>query len=165
MKMRHLSLACSLAIAVLATGCASTAPTMNAQRPATKELQASVVKGVATPTVLANGHDIDAEVSQSLLDSFSAQAGKAGVKVVPTGVPVTITVQEYRARSTAARLIGGILAGADHIKADVAVGESSFVIEDTAVTVVSGIKTVAENVGVQAANGVASIAAGDNLAK
>lgn len=106
------------------------------------------------------------EVSKSLLDSFSAQAGKAGV-VVPTGLPVTITVQEYRARSTAVRLIGGILAGTDQIKADVALGDSNFVIEDTAATVVpvvTGIKTVAENVGVQAANGLASIAAGGNLA-
>ncbi|MDW3685313.1 hypothetical protein RA280_26920 [Cupriavidus sp. CV2] len=157
MMIRRLSLVSALAIAALATGCASTAPTMDANRPISKSLQASVVKGVAKPTVVANGHEIDPEVTQSLLDSFSKQATKAGVKVLDTGLPVTITVQEYSARPTAARLLVGVLAGKDHIKADVALGDSKFVIEDTARTVVNGINSVAENVGVQAANGVATI--------
>ena len=53
--------------------------------------------------------------------------------------------------------MAGVFSGKDHIKADVALGESKFVIEDSGRTIVSGIKTVARNVGVQAANGVAAI--------
>jgi len=157
MMIRRLSLVSALAIAALATGCASTVPTMDTSRPVNKDLQASVMKGVAQPTIVANGHDIDPDVTKSLLTSFSEQAGKVGVKVVPTGVPITITVQEYSARPTAARLIAGVLSGRDHIKADVALGESKFVIEDSGYTIVTGINSVAENVGVQAANGVASL--------
>ena len=158
MMIRRLSVAAALAVTAFAAGCASTVPTMDASRPASKALQASVLKGVAQPTVVANGHVIDSQVVQSLLSGFSEQASKAGVKVQPDGAPITITVQEYSARPVAARWLAGALAGSDHIKAAVALGETTFVIEDTARSIATGINGVAKNVGVQAANGVAAVA-------
>lgn len=70
--------------------------------------------------------------------AFQEQAGKAGVKVLYNGVLVTITVQEYSGRPTATRLLVGVLSSKDHIKADVTLGESKFVIEDTARSPVTG---------------------------
>ncbi|WP_042882906.1 hypothetical protein [Cupriavidus necator] len=155
--IRTISVVAAVTVATLMAGCAATHPTPTSHG-VSSEFKASVSKGVAQPVVVANGHQINPEVSKSLLDSFAAQADKFGVKVIPNGVPVTITVQEYSARPTAARLLAGALAGKHHIKADVALGESKFVVEDTARTVLVGINGVAANVGVQAANGVAGIA-------
>ncbi|ALP66018.1 hypothetical protein AN416_26335 [Paraburkholderia caribensis] len=93
-----------------------------------------------------------------MIDAFERQADKDGLKIVSTGVQVRITIEEYSARSSAARFWFGALAGSDHIKAMVDVGDASFGVEDTARTTINGIDVVAEDVGIEAANGVAMLA-------
>ncbi|WP_147238177.1 hypothetical protein [Paraburkholderia azotifigens] len=114
--------------------------------------------GVAEPTVNSNGHQVSASVRVGVLDAFERQAEKDGLKIVPTGIPVTITVEEYSTRSSAARFWFGALAGSDHIKAMVEVGDARFEVEDTARTAINGIDIVAMDVGIEAANGVAMLA-------
>ena len=148
----------SAAVLALLAGCASTQPQMGANAPATGALKSSLAGGVALPTINTNGHEMSDDVQKRLLAAFGEQATKTGVKVVPNGVPVTVTVDEYNARSTAARVMLGMLSGSDHIKAHVSVGDAKFDVEDTARTAVNGINDVAENVAVQLANGVANLA-------
>jgi hypothetical protein len=83
---------------------------------------------------------------------------KIGVPVTPTGTPVILHVSEFKARSTAARIILGVLAGSDHIKGTVSVAGTEFEVADSGVTVVTGIGTVARDVGVQTADGIRRLA-------
>jgi len=156
--IRKAALITAVTSMALLAGCAATQPAMDASRPADAQLRASLAAGIATPTIDANGHDMDPEVAKLFLDAFAQQAAKDGVRIVANGVPVKITVEEYNARSTAARLLLGVLVSGDHIKASVNVGVSSFVVEDSAKTTINGIGTVAKNVGFEAANGVATLA-------
>lgn len=48
--------------------------------------------------------------------------------------------------------------GSDHIKARVDVSGTTYTVEDSARTTINGIDLVAENVGSDAANGIATIA-------
>ncbi|WP_321881537.1 hypothetical protein [Paraburkholderia bannensis] len=156
--LRNSRLASTALVVALLAGCASTQPTMNTSSTTSAPVKTNLAAGVATPTIAANGHEITPEVQDALLKSFNDQAAKDGLKVVDGGTPVTVTIDEYRARSTAARWLVGALAGNDHIRAQVTVGEPVFVIEDSAITVVNGINDVAGNVGVQLANGLAKMA-------
>ncbi|MGF6440235.1 DUF4410 domain-containing protein [Paraburkholderia youngii] len=152
----------SAAVLELLAGCASTQPQMGTNAPAPGALKSTLAAGIALPTINTNGHEISDDVQKKFLAAFGEQATKDGVKVVPNGVPVTLTVEEYNARSTAARVMLGMLSGSDHIKAHVTVGDAKFDVEDTARTAVNGINDVAENVAVQLANGVASLAGQDH---
>jgi hypothetical protein len=152
-------LAVSGAVAALALGgCAATQPNIDAAHAGTQQLKTSLATGVAEPTFDANGHEISAAVRAGLIEAFDQQAKKAGVKVVANGVPVKITVVDYAVRSNVARFMLGVLSGRDHIKANVNVGDASFEVEDEAHSALNGIDVVAENVGVEAANGVAKLA-------
>lgn len=151
--------AVSGAVAVLTlAGCAATQPNIDAAHTGNEQLKTSLGSGVAEPTLDTNGHEISAAVRAGLIDAFDQQAKKAGVKVGPTGVPVKITVTDYAARSGVARVMLGVFAGRDHIKATVNVGDASFEVEDEAHSAINGIDVVAEDVGIEAANGVAKLA-------
>lgn len=139
-------------------GCAATQPTIDAAHAGSEQLKTTLGSGVAEPTVDANGHPISAAVRAGLVEAFDQQAKKAGVKVVPTGVPVKITVVDYAVRSNVARFMLGVMSGRDHIKATVNVGDASFEVEDEAHSALNGIDVVAEDVGIEAANGVAKLA-------
>ncbi|MGH8782191.1 hypothetical protein [Paraburkholderia sp.] len=157
MKSTILSAATLAAVALLA-GCAATQPTIDSAHAGNAQLQTALAGGIAEPTVDTNGHEVSAAVRAGLIDAFDQQAQKAGVKVVPTGTPVKITMQEYSTRSNVARFMLGVLSGRDHIKATVAVGEATFDVEDSAHSAINGIDVVAEDVGIEAANGVAKLA-------
>lgn len=146
-------------VAVLAlSGCAATQPDIDAAHAGSQQLKAKLGAGVAEPTVDANGLDVSAGVRATVVEAFDQQARKAGVKISADGVPVQIRVIEYSTRSNVARFMLGVLAGRDHIKAMVTVGDATFEVEDSAHSAVNGIDVVAENVGIEAANGVANIA-------
>ena len=146
------------AVAALALGgCAATQPNIDAAHAGSQQLKTSLSAGVSEPTVDTNGREITAAVRAGLIDAFDQQAKKAGVNVVPSGVPVKITVVDYASRSNVARVMLGVFAGRDHIKATVNVGDASFVVEDEAHSAINGIDVVAEDVGIEAANGVAKL--------
>lgn len=146
------------AAALALCGCAATQPNIDAAHAGSQQLKTSLSTGVAEPTVDANGHEISAAVRAGLIDAFDQQAKKAGVNVVPSGVPVKITVVDYATRSNVARVMLGVFAGRDHIKATVNVGDASFDVEDEAHSAINGIDVVAQDVGIEAANGVAKLA-------
>jgi hypothetical protein len=165
--LRKLSICAAVSMATLFTGCASTMPDLTSSNASHQASDASL-KRIQTSGIIVNSltapaeGDMSSEIQTDFINSLTAQATRDGIKVITAAgtdaVPVTIHVDEYHARSTAARLLIGALAGKDHIKATVTVGQSSFVVEDTARTAINGINTVAENVGVQAGNGIASLA-------
>ena len=154
-KVLHVGVA---TVALALTGCASTSSTLDTSRSVDPALATTLKQGIALPTIESNGHELSAEVKTSILDAFKLQAEKNGMAVSPSGVPVKITVEEYNARSTAARLVLGFMSGSDHIKARVDVSGKTYSVEDTARSSINGIGLVAENVGSEAANGVATLA-------
>ncbi|VVE57359.1 hypothetical protein PAQ31011_05205 [Pandoraea aquatica] len=140
------------------TGCASTSSTLDTSHGVDPALAATLKQGIALPTMDLNGHEVSADVKSEILDAFKLQVEKNGMAISPSGVPVKITVEEYSARSTAARLVFGYLSGSDHIKARVDVSGKTYSVEDTARTSINGIGLIAENVGSEAANGLARLA-------
>ena len=146
------------AVALLVGCAATTQPTIEAAHAGGENLRMRLNDGVADPTVDSNGHPVSASVRAGVIEAFERQADKDGLKIVSTGVQVKIKVEEYSTRSSAARFWFGALAGSDHIKAMVDVGDASFEVEDTARTTINGIEVVAEDVGIEAANGVAMLA-------
>jgi hypothetical protein len=149
----------ALASMILAlAGCASTSSGPDMSRGVDPTLAATLKQGIAVPTIDTNGHSVDREVTSGIIEAFKKQADKNGMVVSASGVPVKITVEEYNARSTAARLVLGVLASGDHIKARVDVSGRTYMVEDTARSTINGIGLVAENVGSDAANGLATLA-------
>lgn len=157
MNARHFSNASLVCLLLALTGCASTS-NPDLARSSDPALIASLKKGVAVPTIESNGHDIADSVKSGVIEAFKTQADKNGMLVSPEGVPVKITVQEYNARSTAARLLLGVVGPSDHIKARVDVAGKTYTVEDSARTTINSIDLVAENVGSDSANGIATIA-------
>ncbi|RQR26418.1 DUF4410 domain-containing protein [Burkholderia sp. Bp9142] len=143
---------------VVLAGCAATNPDMDTSHVADSALKAALKQGVAEPTIDPNGQEVSAAVKAGLIEAFDKQASKNGIPVSPTGVPVKITIQEYSTRSNVARFMLGVLAGRDHIKARVDVSNASFPVEDSAHSALNGIDVVAEDVGVETANGIAELA-------
>ncbi|QDX23569.1 hypothetical protein FP568_21705 [Pandoraea pnomenusa] len=158
MNGRTLPRAALLVMMLALAGCASTPSGPDMSRGVDPSLAATLKQGVAVPTIESNGHSVDDEVKASLIAGFKKQADKNGMPVSASGVPVKITVEEYNARSTAARVLLGVLIPGDHIKARVDVSGRTYLVEDTARTTINGIGLVAENVGSDAANGVATLA-------
>jgi hypothetical protein len=154
--MRFISLSL-LCVSVLAA-CAGT-PTMSSL-PADKghDVSTALAGGVGELQIDAGSFDISPEAKADLLGGFHGEMAKIGVPVTPTGTPVILHVSEFKARSTAARIILGVLAGSDHIKGTVSVAGTEFEVADSGVTVVTGIGTVARDVGVQTADGIRRLA-------
>ncbi|MEJ8799220.1 DUF4410 domain-containing protein [Trinickia caryophylli] len=146
------------AVALILSGCAATQPEIEAAHVGSPGLKTVLGAGVAEPTVDAGDHEVSSAVRAGLIEAFDRQAQKAGVKIVAGGVPVKISVVEYSTRSNVARVMLGVLAGRDHIKATVNVGDARFDVEDSAHSAINGIDVVAEDVGIEAANGVAKLA-------
>ncbi len=158
MNARILLASCIAAVALIA-GCATTTqPTIEAARAGDESLKARLNDGVAEPAVDSNGFPVSASVRAGVIEAFEQQAHKDGLKIVSTGVPVRIKVKDYSVRSSTARFWFGALAGSDHIRATVEIGEASFEVEDTARSAINGIDVVARNIGIEAANGVAMLA-------
>ena len=155
---KRIGLASSFAAGLLLGGCAATQPNIDPAHAGNVQLKTALAQGVSEPTFDLNGHDVSASVRAGFIEAFDQELKGAGIRVVPNGVPVTVTVQEYSARSNLARAMLGMLSGSDHIKAKVTIGDASFDVEDTARTAYNGIGAVAENVGIEAANGVAKLA-------
>ncbi len=157
MNVRHFSNAALVSLIFVLSGCA-TSSGPDASRPVDPAVAATLKRGVAVPTIETSGLDVADDVKSGLITAFKTQADKNGMPVTPNGVPVKITFEEYNARSTAARVLLGVLAGSDHIKARVEVAGNTYTVEDTARTTINGIGLVAENVGSDAANGIATLA-------
>ncbi|AJP58931.1 hypothetical protein UC34_22300 [Pandoraea vervacti] len=158
MNVRNFSRSAVVSMILALTGCASTSSGPDSSRGVDPALAATLKQGVALPTIESNGHTIDDEVKSGVIDAFKKQADKNGMLVSANGVPVKITVEEYSTRSAVARVMLGFLAGGDHIKARVDVSGKTYTVEDTARSSINGISLVAENVGSDVANGIATLA-------
>ncbi|WP_181885335.1 DUF4410 domain-containing protein [Trinickia dinghuensis] len=158
MKTKTLGSAALAGLLLVLAGCAATKPDVDASHANDSTLRTTLKQGVAEPTIDANGKEVSAAVKARLIEAFDKQAAKDGIAVSPTGVPVSITIEEYSKRSTAARIMLGVMAGRDHIKAQVKLLDASYQVEDSAHSTVNGIGVVAEDVGIEAANGVAELA-------
>ncbi|ALS58456.1 hypothetical protein [Pandoraea norimbergensis] len=157
MKVRNLSSVALASLLLALSGCASTS-NPDLVRSADPALVASLKQGVAVPTIESNGHDIAEDVKSGMIQAFKTQAEKNGMLVSPAGIPVKVTVQEYNARSAAARVLLGVLGESDRIKARVEVSGKTYTVEDSARSSINGIDLVAQNVGSDVANGIATIA-------
>ncbi|WP_161782967.1 DUF4410 domain-containing protein [Paraburkholderia nodosa] len=158
MKTKTFHSAALAGLLLALAGCAATKPDVDASHVNDATFTMTLKQGVAEPTIDANGQDVSAAVKAGLIEAFNKQASKDGIAVSTTGVPVRITIEEYSTRSNVARFMLGVLAGRDHIKAQVNVADARYEVEDSAHSAVNGIDVVAEDVGIEAANGVAELA-------
>lgn len=158
MKIRKISFPALAGLLLVLAGCAATKPDIAASHVANSTLETALKQGVMEPTVDPKGQDVSAAVKAGLIEAFDKQAARNGIHVSPTGSPIKITIQEYSTRPNLARFMLGVLAGRDHIKAQVDVAGTHYEVEDSAHSAVNGIDVVAEDVGVEAANGIAELA-------
>lgn len=158
MKTKTVGSAVLAGLLLALAGCAATKPDVDASHANDATLRTTLKQGVAEPTIDANGQEVSDDVKAELIGAFGRQAAKDGIAVSPAGVPVKITIEEYSTRSNVARFMLGVLSGRDHIKAQVNVADASYQVEDSAHSALNGIDVVAEDVGIEAANGVAELA-------
>jgi hypothetical protein len=147
-----------VSVLLLLAGCAQVKPDIDAAHSSDAVLRTNLANSIQEPVIESNGFDVSAEASADLLGAFDKRAASLGLKISTTGVPVRIDVKDYNRRPVAARILFGVMAGRDHIKAVVSVGNSTFEVEDSARSAVNGLGVVARNVGAEAANGIAMLA-------
>lgn len=158
MKTKAFGSVALMGLLLALAGCAATKPDLDASHTNDATLRTTLKQGVAEPTIDSNGLEVSAAVKAGMIEAFDKQAAKDGISISPAGTPVKITIQEYSTRSNVARFMFGVLAGRDHIKAQVKVADANYLVEDSAHSAVNGIDVVAQDVGIEAANGVAELA-------
>jgi len=162
--MKNKSLACVLGLScVLLAGCLTTVPELDAQHSASVQTRQLISDGIQTPKIDANGNLVTPWVRNSMMSAFYMRAAHLGIKINPSGVPVTIHITSVRSRSETARVLFKFMDGADHLSGVVSVGDVSFKVEEDTwlywpVTGYRSIEEVSNAVGEQAANGIALVA-------
>ncbi|CAN7547031.1 hypothetical protein LJR029_001524 [Caballeronia sp. LjRoot29] len=162
--MKNKRLACVLGLTcTLLAGCLTTIPKIDAQHSGGVQTKQAISDGIQPPKIDANGNLVTPWVRNSMMSAFYMRAAHLGIKINPTGVPVTIHITSVRSRSDTARILLNFVDGADNLDGVVEVGDASFTIqEDTwlywPITNWRSIEEVSNAVGEQAANGIALIA-------
>lgn len=138
--MRHPAITAVLAAAVLA-GCASSPPPRSAG-PAEAAPQ--------VPALLVSSDcgacSVRPSVPGLIQQGYRDAAAKAGVQVAQDR-QASLTIKEYADRNDAARVMVGMFAGKDEIKATVSADGRSFVVEDFYRNAWLGIEVLARKIG------------------
>jgi hypothetical protein len=136
--MRRLP-ALSLVLAAALAGCATPARDRAPGAPA-RELPALDVRfdcGACQPRP---------DSGKLIAEGYNEAAAQAGAKVNPA-MQATLTVKEYTARSDGARILVGVFAGRDEIKASVSYGTQQFQVGDYYANAWLGIDALARKIG------------------
>jgi len=127
------------AFAVALAGCAAPAPTPQPGAPA-REVPALNVQfdcGACKPR---------GDAAKLIAEGYSEAAAQAGAKVNPS-MQATLMVKAYTARDDTARILTGVFAGRDEIKANVSYGSQQFQVEDYYANAWMGIDALSRKIG------------------
>jgi hypothetical protein len=130
-----------VAFAAIISGCASTTQpsqgTQSAAKPEVPTLKVAVDCGAC---------EVKATIPALIVEGYNEAAAKSG-NALSTTKEANLTIKEYTARTDAARILAGALAGKDEIKAVIAYQGKNYAVEDYYRNAWLGIDTLAKKIG------------------
>jgi len=128
-----------VAFAVVIAGCAAPAPERAPGAPA-REVPALNVQ------FDCGACKVRGDAAKLIAEGYNEAAAQAGAKVNPSA-QATLTVKSYTARDDTARMLTGVFAGRDEIKANVSYGAQQYQVEDYYANAWLGIDALSKKIG------------------
>lgn len=137
----HLFLTCAIGFLLTMTGCATNTSSSipNAQAPLTEVPHLKVLLDCGGCQVRPNAGDL-------IVDGYTEAVARAGAKL-SRDLEATVSIKEYTARDDTARMLVGVFAGKDEIKAVVTFKGKRFEVEDYYRNAWFGINSLSRKIG------------------